>query len=249
MEAAVANFALTLTRVGAFLYAAPLIGGPNIPRTVKVGLSFALAVFFTSYNPAAEGDSGLTFHWLSLGLGLARETLLGGVFGLAFSVMMMPARIAGEFIAQESGLTFANVVGASGDGSTNPISVLMELLAGMVFFASDLHHVFLMALRATFDAYPAGRLVSLPDWDLVTIASKAQEGGLLLALPVAVCLFLTTVVLSLMTRAAPQLNMYSVGFPMRVIVSLGAVLLLLPTMLGGIRNLMYFFLDLLQLRS
>ena len=56
----------------------------------------------------------------------------------------------------------------------------------------------------------------------MTAASAAEEGGLLLAAPVALCLSLTTVVLVLMTRAAPQLNLYSVGFPLRVLVCLGA---------------------------
>ena len=81
-----------------------------------------------------------------------------------------------------------------------------------------------------------------------TPASSAQEGGLLLAAPVAFCLFLTTVVLALMTRAAPQLNLPSIGFPLRVLVCLGALLLMLPKLFPGMVSLFAYFLDLLQLK-
>ena len=89
----------------------------------------------------------------------------------------------------------------------------------------------------------------MPNWDLVISRQRGQEGGVLLAAPVALCLFLTTLVLALLTRAAPQLNLYSVGFPMRVFVSLVAMLLLMPQIVSGMVGLFGYFMDLLQMAA
>jgi flagellar biosynthetic protein FliR len=252
IEPLVLAFALTLARVGTFVHLMPLLGGPNVPRTVKIGLSMALAMLFFDEGFLALADSRLivgSLTWLSLLLALAREALLGGILGFAMTLFLVPARLAGEFIAQESGLTYANVVTASGDGSASPFATLLELLASLVFFALDLHHVFLLVLQETLRHSPIGHPFALPSWDLIHAASAAQEMGLLIAAPVALCLFLTTMVLALMTRAAPQMNLYSIGFPLRVLVCLGAILVLLPQILSGIIGGFSYFAALLQLRG
>ncbi len=249
IESLVAAFALTLARVGTFVHVLPMLGGPNVPRPVKIGLSAALAILFYDFDSAMLGAETPAFSWLRFGLALGREMVLGGMFGFALGLLLVPARVAGDMIAQETGLTFANVLTASGDGSSNPFAVLLEMLASLVFFSLDLHHVFLITLQETFRHFPIRQTYALPNWDLIGAASAAQEGGMLLAAPLALCLFLTTVVLALMTRAAPQLNLYSVGFPLRVLVCIGGSLLLLPSIITGTIGLFGHFLDLLQLRG
>jgi flagellar biosynthetic protein FliR len=250
----VAAFALTLARVGTFIYVLPVLGGANMPRTVKIGLSLALAMVFyteasgTLARAGGAASLGLT-SWIGLGLALGREMILGSVLGFAMGLFLLPAHVAAEFITQEAGLSFANVLTASGDGSTNALAVIFEMLASVAFLALDLHHSFLLVLEETFRHLPIGQGFQLPNWDLVTAAGAAEEGGILLAAPVAMCLFVTTVILALMTRAAPQLNLYSVGFPLRVLVSLGATLVMLPQLLTGMIGMFAYFLELLQLRG
>jgi flagellar biosynthesis protein FliR len=219
MEALVTAFALTLARVATFMHVLPMLGGNYVPRTVKIGASFALAVFFFDLEAMPLHDSA-PLGWLGFALALGREMMLGGILGFALSLFLMPARIAGEFLAQECGLTFAHVMTASGEGSANPLAVILELFASLLLFSLDLHHLFLLTLQETFRFYPIGRPYALPSWDLIEAASVAQEGGILLVTPLVLCLFLATVVLMLMTRAAPQLNLYSVGFPLRILVCL-----------------------------
>ena len=109
--------------------------------------------------------------------------------------------------------------------------------------------MFLEVLFETFRLYPIGTAFHLPNWDLVTAVSAVEEGGLLLAAPMALCLILTTVLLILLSRAAPQLNLFSVGFPMRVIVSLAVMLLLLPQLMTGVVGQFAWLIELLQLRG
>jgi flagellar biosynthetic protein FliR len=246
IDALVVTFTLTVARVGTFIAVMPLLGGPNVPRLVKTGLAFALAILF--FEPRWAQPDG-TVTWLTLGLSIGREALLGAIVGFALSLFLAPARIAGALIAQEAGLTYANVVTTSGTGSTDPFSALLELLASLVFFCLDLHHVFLLLLEDSFRVYPIGQPFRLPSWDLITAVSAAEEGGVLLALPVALCLFLTTIVLVMMTRAAPQLNLFTVGFPLRVLVGLAATAVLIPAVLTGLVGLFANLVEVLQLRG
>ena len=171
--------------------------------------------------------------WFGLSLALGREMILGGVLGFAMSLFLLPAHVAGEFITQEAGLSFANTVTATGGSSSSPLAGLFEMAAALIFFALDLHHVFLLVLQETFHMTPIGQELHLPNWDLVMATGAAEEAGLLLAGPVALCLFLTTVVIILMARVAPQLNLYSFGLPLRVLVCLLVLPLLLPQIVTG----------------
>jgi flagellar biosynthesis protein FliR len=245
IEPIVTAFALTLARVATFIYILPLLGGTNVPRTVKIGFSLAVTVLLFSNETSTHVVAGST-SWFGFGLALGREMLLGGLLGFALSLFLLPAHVAAEFITQEAGLSMASVLTATGNGNANSLTVFFELLASLVFFALDLHHVFLLVLQETFQQAPIGRGFQLPNWDLVTATAAAEEGGLLLAAPVALCLFLTTLVLALMTRAAPQLNIYTVGFPTRVIVCLTALVVLLPQLVSGMVGLFAYFMELLQ---
>lgn len=253
IEALAVAFTLTMVRVVTFVQFAPLIGGATTPRLVKVGFSGAVAllIFSADWSTSMIDAAALSgsFAWLRFLLAVGREAILGGLLGAAFNLFLLPARIAGEFIAEESGLTFASVVTAGGDSSASPLAVLFETVASLLFFLLDLHHVFLLTLRETCMLYPIGRAFSMPNLDLVTALASAEETGMVLAAPVAVCLFVTTVVLALMTRAAPQLNLYSVGFPLRVLVSLGAMVLLLPQFIDGIVSGFSQLLEALRLRG
>jgi flagellar biosynthetic protein FliR len=153
--------------------------------------------------------------------------------------------VAGEFITQEIGLSFASEVTMSSDGSGGPLTVILDLFATLLFFGLNVHHLFLTVLDSSFLNFPVGQPFQMPMFDLVGEAASAQEWGLVLAAPVVVCLFLTTVVLALLTRAAPQLNIYTVGFPLRLIVGMVALLVFLPQLLGGLVNMIAHFTELL----
>ena len=246
MEPIVTAFALTLARVGTFIHILPLLGGSNVPRSVKIGFSLALSAMIFTNEASTHVVAGLS-SWVGFGVAMGREMILGSVLGFALSLFLLPAHVAAEFITQEAGLSFGSVLTGTGDGSASSLTAFFEMLAALVFFELDLHHVFLLVLQETFQYAPIGGGFQLPSWDLVTAVSAAEEGGVLLAAPVALCLFVTTLVLALLTRAAPQLNLYSVGFPVRVIVSLVALLVLVPQLVSGMVSLFGYTMALLQM--
>jgi flagellar biosynthetic protein FliR len=233
IEVWVVTFSLILVRVGMFVTALPFTRGRMMPRSVKVGLVVSLAnMWFWSHGDRAIDPSLLNVtdvHWLAFGIALGREALIGAVLGLAFSLFFVPARVAGEFIGQEMGLSLGNLTDPTGENSATLFGQVFEILGMLVFFALDGHHVWLGTLHMMFERWPIGGSTgSLPVLQLVSGLAAAHEWGLLLAIPVATCTFITSIILAFMARTAPQLNLFSVGFALRLGVGLIATVLFIP---------------------
>jgi flagellar biosynthetic protein FliR len=228
---------LLLARVGAFVAVLPPFAG-RTPRTVRAAFAVVLTVFYlTSAAPSWDPDfarHAADVHPLRYALALLREALLGAAMGFTFALFLLPARIAGEFVTVQIGLNAAQAQSPAGGESGGPITVLFETTGGMLFLAADGHHAVLLALHASFAALPLGGVVVPEANPMLAGLKSAYELGLLVAGPLALCLFLLSVSLAIMTRAAPQLNVYSVGFTLQVFVLLLGGLFLLPEVARGL---------------
>lgn len=229
--AAVMYVGLVLARVGAFVAVAPPFAG-RTPLTVRVALALALTAFYVgAAAPALDAalqKPGDDVSSVVYGLALVREALLGVAMGFAFGLFLLPARVAGEFITTQIGLNVSPQVGPTGTDSAGPITNLFETMAALVFLVADGHHVLLAGLHGSFAAFPLGGRAVPDAGQMVGGLAAAYEMGLLLGGPLALCLFLLAVTLAVMARAAPQLNIYSVGFTLQVLVVMLAGLFLLP---------------------
>ena len=240
MEALVLYASLVIARVATFVSVLPLFGGETTPRLVRVGLVLALSgLYLLSLPPTLPAGSLFLIAgraaWPVYGLALAREILLGALLGYAFNLLLAPARIAGAFLTQQLGLTFGDLIGATAESGTGPLTLIFEGLSVLLLLGLDLHHTFFIMLHQSFALYPVGGgQFALPMQNLVAGLTLAEETGIALAAPIALCLFLTTAILSLLTRVAPSLNLYSVGFPLQLSAGLAAILLLLPNLAAGL---------------
>jgi flagellar biosynthetic protein FliR len=250
MQTLVLLFSLVLTRVGAFVAVLPLFGGVNVPRTVKAGLAFALAtVWFGNaaiVPPAELLNRPLETSWLAYGVAVGREAVLGALLGYAFGLFQVPARVCGEFLTQELGLSFGAFLNPTGTGNESALTQIIDALGVLLFLGLDGHHLFLTALDATFARYPVGTTMpTVPVQHLTAGASLTMHWGLVVAMPVAVALFVVTFVLTIMARVAPQVNLFTVGFPARLLAGLVLLLLLLPNLLTALVNALGRFGELL----
>ncbi len=243
-------FTMLLARVATFVAVLPVFGG-QVPRTVKLGLILSLTLFwFGALNGVVVDRAWLNrdtpVSWLGFGLVLGREIILGALLGYAFSLLLAPAQIAGEYLTEEMGLSFGVQVDPTGGSSSGALTQLFLSLTVLLFLGLDIHHFFLAAFDNLLTRYPIGG--PLPGWrmpQLVTGVAAVEEWGLLLAAPVGVVLFLTAVLLALVTRAAPQLNLYSVGFPLRLAAGLAGILLFLPQLLANLTTIFGRLVELL----
>jgi flagellar biosynthetic protein FliR len=222
---------LLVARVGAFVAVMPPFAS-RTPRTVRAAFAVALTAFYlTSAAPTWDAEFARhagDAHPVRYALALIREALLGASMGFAFALFLLPARIAGEFVTVQVGLNAAQAVSPAGGEGGGPITVTFETVGGLLFLVADGHHLVLMALHASFGTMPLGGTTLPQAGPMLAGLTSAYEMGLLLAGPLALCLFLLSVSLAIMTRAAPQLNVYSVGFTLQVTVVLLGTLFLLP---------------------
>ena len=228
---------LLLARVGAFVAVMPPFAG-RTPRTVRAAFAIVLTVFYV-VNAAPLWDPQFVAraadaHPIRYALALFREALLGASMGFAFSLFLLPARIAGEFVTQQIGLNAAQAAGPTGGESGGPLTNTFETVGGLLFLIADGHHLTLLALHDSFAVLPLGGLALPQANPLLDGLATAYQSGLSLAAPLALCLFLLSVSLAVMTRAAPQLNVYSVGFTLQVFVALLGGLFLLPELVRGL---------------
>jgi flagellar biosynthetic protein FliR len=233
----VASFGLILTRVATFVNVVPIIGGGNTPRLVKLGLAMALAVFWFNFEVVPSAvvlTRAAEISWVGYGLALGREAVLGTAIGYVLGLFLVPARVAGEFITQQMGLSLGATIDPASNTSMGAVTHVFEMLAILLFFGLDGHHVFLAVMHGSFARWPiGGPLGELPTEAFITGGAMAQEWGVLIAAPVAACMFLTTTVLALMARAAPQMNVFSVGFALQIGTGLLALWLLMPNLLSA----------------
>lgn len=243
-------FCLVLARVATFVAVVPLLGGSALPRSVKSGLALALTLVW--YLPLVEALPASVLlrpsedlAWLSCLAAVGREVFIGAILGYGMGLFLVPIQVAGEFITQEMGLSFGNQINPTGDGTSSPLTQIFELMAIALFFGVDGHHVLLGVLHATFIHYPlTGSMPDVPLTRLVSGASMAQEWGMMLAAPIALLLFLTTVLLALLSRAAPQMNLHSIGFPVRLGAGFAAVFLLMPAWVAAVGSAFAHFREL-----
>lgn len=222
------GLALAASRVAGFLVASPW-PGERVPAQARVGLLVVLSFLIAS---STEPPRGLP----ELGLGLVPvatvEFAIGVLIGLVFRLVMAAAEVLGGMLSQASGLgtpaLFDPALGAQDTALSQAVTAFSLLLA----LASGVHRVVLAYLLESFRALPVGVPVDLGASAalVITLGGDAVAVGLRLAMPVAALSVTTQIVLALIARAAPSLQIFSVGFTVLLAVGLSAI----ATSLGSI---------------
>lgn len=236
MEASVVTFILILIRVATFWFALPIFGQVNPPRTVKVGLAFALTLFwFASIEEYPEGiQTALenNFNLMSLIILAIREVVIGVLLGMCFNLFIMPLRIAGSYIAQELGLSLAALSDPSSPETSTVVSTLTQILGLLVFFLLDLHHLVIYVQHAVFERLPVAsgfRFESTAGW--AEGFAGVTGTGMEIIGPVSIILFVLLLAILFLAKAVPSLNLFSVGTSIRLIVGFLVLLVFMPGVL------------------
>jgi flagellar biosynthesis protein FliR len=234
LESFIIASTLVLFRCGAFVAFLPPVAGKNMPSTVKIGLAIALTCVLAPRFATATAIqiqlalSGET-AWLQLSWLAARETILGASMAWMFGLCLVPGRIAGAYIAQEMGLTMAQLTSATDDQQSNIISQAFEALGVLLFFGLNLHHSMFVMLGSSFATRPMGREWSMPSWELVMyLITKVEHQGFLIIAPIGLLMFAVSVTLLVTMRTAPQFNFMAYGMTLRLIIGLGGIVLFFP---------------------
>jgi flagellar biosynthetic protein FliR len=227
-----ATWALVASRVAGFVVTSPFPGS-NVPTTQRVGLVAVLTWIVTSFASIHSAPQGLG---PALVAGAAVELGTGLVMGLAFRFVFMAAEVAGQLLSQAVGLSSVSVLNPTVGAQDAILGKVVTLLALLLALGTGVHRVALGALMASFRALPVGTSTSLPSAALILIdlpiASFAV--GVQLAMPVVGMALVIQVTLAMIVRAAPALQIFSVGFSVLVLTGLLVLTASLRDIGGGL---------------
>ena len=236
INAWVAGLLWPLSRILGLIAAAPLFGNASVPVSVKVSLGVLLALVMAPLVPALPAADPTSWAGLLI---LVKEMIIGVAMGFAMRLVFAAIEYAGEVASQTMGLGFAMFFDPSTRGRSSAVSQFMALVATMAFLAVNGHLVLLEALAESFISMP---ITDTPfsgnaPLELARWGGRIFSAGLQLALPIVAALLITNVALGILTRAAPQLNLFGIGFPITLGVGFLTLSLALPYLGTPIVNL------------
>ena len=210
-------FFLISIRLSAFIIASPFFSARFIMLRVRVLISIVISLIVFSIYPL-EIDTKV----LSSAYGVAvifKEVAIGVTAGLILSIMFSAASLAGEKIATSAGLSYAAQVDPVSGVQTPVVSQILYLFLVMIFLSVDGH---LIALRIIIDSYQLVPIGALPIPSALIDGGMAASGSMFLnasiiMMPVVLIVLLINVAIGIITRSAPQLNLFSFGFPITML--------------------------------
>ncbi len=213
-------------RILAMITIAPLFGHNSVPTTVKLGLGLLLAVAIAPGLPPLPEVAPFSGDGL---LVLVQQMLIGFALGFAMRLVFSAVELAGELAALSMGLSFSSFFDPLSQSEASSVSQFFGWLALMVFIASNLHLALLATLAKSFVALPisATPMGMGPFRLLAGYGGQVFMLGLQLAMPIIAALLVTNLALGILNKAAPQLNLFGIGFP----VTLGAGFLMISVVL------------------
>jgi flagellar biosynthetic protein FliR len=214
---------LVVFRIGGLMIYAPVLGSSVIPVRVKVLLALMLgAAVYPVLAAQHHTAAGLQLSLWTLAPLIAIEVLVGLLIGFLASLPLTSMQIGGVIASQQMGLGFAQLFNPALDEEADVVVQVLYFMALATFLLSGGLDATLLALLHTFERIPAGGLMM--STDLVTLITgllvSALELGLRIAAPLLCIIFLETVALGFLSKTVPQLNILSLGFPLRILVGL-----------------------------
>jgi len=216
------HYFLASLRIGAFLIAAPLFGARFLPLQVRIVLALSITAVVAVQLPPTElsiitSAAGVMMMMVEIGIGLAA--------GLVLTILFSSVMLAGEKIAASAGLGFAAQMDPQTGGQTPVVSQTLYLFLTVLFLSMDGHLVAIATLMESYRILPIGGSVA----PQVLIGAGINAAGAMflsatiIMLPIAMVLLMINIAIGVITKSAPQLNLFSFGFP----ISLLAVFVLL----------------------
>ncbi|MBX7148469.1 flagellar biosynthetic protein FliR [bacterium] len=230
MNTMINNFmALSMSafRIGAVLYAMPVIGTTNVTPFLRFILSISIAYIF--FGQALSFPSEIWTNNYVLLMTLGREIAIGLWMGFTVRLLFLVVNMGLEFAGMQMGFTMANIFDPQNNSQVSVLSYIGLILGILLFFGSNFHYDLLMAIKRSYQVMPMG----LPDWKLSGMMDLMMQMvqtcfvyALKIAMPVMAGMFFIQFILGVIARTAPQMNLFfNITFILNIVAGLFIVVL------------------------
>jgi flagellar biosynthesis protein FliR len=234
LEAQLLLLILASIRPGAALIAAPVFGASQVPLQLRLLLALAIGVPASGISQLTLPEGGMVS--LAGAMLVASEALIGLAIGFTIQIAMAGAVVAGETISNTMGLGFAAMTDPGSGHSTSAIGQFLTILATLIFLAADGHLALISVVIDTYRVLPPGGtwLGASSVYALVEFGGLAFSAGLVIALPVATAIVIVQIILGVVSRSAPTLNLFAVSLPASLIAGIVLLAIATPVMADAI---------------
>ncbi len=239
LEALVAAYLLPFVRIAALLMVAPVFGARLVPARIRILLALVLSALLAPLIPTPVSVEAFNQHTILM---LAQELIVGIAMGFMVQMVFDAIIIGSQTIAMGMGLGFAMLVDPQRGVNVPILSQFFVIMTTMMFLALNGHLILIQVLLTSFTTLPPGVPGFGVDgfWTVVSWGTQMFAGAVLVALPAVVALLVVNLAYGVISRAAPTLNLFAVGFPATVLLgfiilqaSFQTTLVSLGTMLEG----------------
>lgn len=233
-----------LTRVLGVMATVPVLSDQSIPKRVKLGLGIMLTLIITPTLPPI-----LQFEIFSLkGLFiLMQQVMIGLAMGFSIRLVFAAVGVAGQLIGMSMGLGFAVFFDPQTQGQSTAISKFLTMMLMLIFLSLDGHLMVIRALADSFVTMPiAMESGGIGPMKIAMWGGTIFSTGLLIALPAVAALLVTNMALGILTRTAPQLNIFGIGFPVTLSIGFFVLALALQGMLMPMKQMVQDGIEYMQ---
>ena len=229
-------FLLVFVRVLSFFVVMPLFSYRSIPLPLKIGFSFFLAIIMFHSIDSSALVIDTTYIFL-----IVKEVLVGVLIGLIAFIIVSALQVAGGFVDFQMGFAIANVVDPQTGAQTPLTGQYFYMIALLFLLAVDGHHLIIDGIFNSYRFIPLETFIpfenkSIADFIIDTF-NHMFTIAFQMAIPIVGTLFLVDVALGIIARAVPQLNVFVVGLPLKILVSFMAILIFLSFYFAIVENL------------
>lgn len=222
------GFALILTRLSGFFLVLPVFSWRAVPVRVRVATALLLSAFFAMFTPiAVVGSVPATVQVIIL---MLQEATYGLAMGIIAQTLFSVVRCAARIIERQMGMAMAEVMDPLTGERTQPLGGILEMIFILLFLSANGHHLLLQALARSYETFPIGTVPSIPvlAGGIVEAGSVMLAASLRLAAPILAAFFVMLVVLAILARIVPEMNILFLSMPVRVGLGLLLTVVFLP---------------------
>ena len=236
LNAWIAGLMWPLARILGLIATAPLFNNAKIPARSRIGLGILLALIVAPAVPAQPATDPMSLAGMLI---LMQQMVIGLAMGMAMRIVFAAIEMAGEIIGMTMGLGFATFYDPQSAGHSSAISQFLSLVMLMLYLAANFHLMLISVLVDSFTTMPIGTgLGSVGMEQLVSWGGRIFSAGVQLSLPIVAALLINNIALGILTRAAPQLNIFGIGFPIAIGIGFIMIALTLPYLAVPVERLL-----------
>lgn len=232
---AFAIYFLMLTRVTSFFYTGIFFSIKGIPNILKVGFCIVFSyIIYTVLNTNIVIDENI----IGFSLQIISESIYGMVLGYSTYLIFITIQMAGQLIDIQIGFSIGSVYDPMTENKVSIFGQLYYWISLALFLVADAHHFIILLIAKTYELVPVGA-ITFSDvnqvW-FVEVFTESIKIAFQTALPLLMILLLTDIIMGMLARTVPQINVFILGMPMKVLVAITILIILIPVIIGSILN-------------